>query len=363
MERTTVVDIRVNQGAPHMETAPTPSDTTSIRTAESLTTAPEPVDQTSTSGVSITLVGAGGAGANLVRPFVNDHRINKLYRFDTSLTNVKGDEKVNILTNGSGSGSNRAENAADIQREIDKLSDKHLGVNDVAIVVFSLGGGSGSVVGPLLLREYCRKGVRPIAVLIADTTSAVSAKNTLNTLKTITAIANNNGLYIPVLLFTNDNVNRRGAVDELVLTHVSTLIALLTSPTYEVDRNDRLNWINSSKVSNASSGVKIIKLSTEGLKTNPEIVLGAESTEMVDSLLILLKNADEAIDTPLPPSRLKKTGFFTKDFPQIVGSVSSDISDIDKIIDRVEKMQHTESAHTQKNVDRLKSSGSDDLIL
>lgn len=361
MQRETNVAIHLKSGGNPVDiTAPYPSD----RNPTPNTMASEtPSGLKSSSSTSITLVGAGGCGINLVRAFQSDKRLDKVSLFDTSKTNLREGEQVRIIANGSGSGSNRAENATEITREIAKLSDDALGVNDVAIVVFSLSGGSGSVLGPLLLREYTRKGVRAIAVIVADTSHSVGAKNTLNTLKTLTQIAQNNEFYIPALLFTNDNTPKRGDVDTVAMNYLTTLIALLTAPTYEVDRNDRLNWINPMKVTGTAPGLKLIALGTPGLKIDTDIVLGTESSDMVDSLLILLENANADIQSELPVARLKKTGFFTGDHPQVIGRVSSDISAIENIIDRVEKTQNMEKAQTHKQVNRLQSDSSDDLIL
>lgn len=355
MPNATVVDIAIKKGISRMDiTAPEPSK-------------PIPVvankEQPLASTVSVTIAGAGGAGSNFARPFKSDPRATNVLFFDTSIANSRPGETVKILANGFGSGSLRAENAVEIQRNISSLSDEELGVSDVAIIPFSLGGGSGSVISPLLIREYARRGVRPIAVVVADTSHAVGANNTLNTLKTLNAIALNNEIVIPTILLTNDNVKRRGDVDSIGMTLISVLLSLLVTPTYEVDRNDRLNWINSSKVAGSSFGVKILSMDTPGLNIDTNIVLGTKSEDMVDSLLVLLETPDDDLIVQLPPARLKKTGFYSEKHPQIIGRISSDISSIEDIIDHVEKMKNLSKAHTHKSVDRLASNSSDDLIL
>ena len=78
------------------------------------------------SAVNVSIIGCGGCGINLARPFLDnpefgEHLKHVLY-FDTSSTNTRYGEKVNIITNGSGSGSNRAENALEIERKIPLLT-------------------------------------------------------------------------------------------------------------------------------------------------------------------------------------------------------------------------------------------------
>lgn len=358
MTHGTVVDITIKKGISDMDiTAPTPSEPS--KTGEVVAQDNKPLS----SAVTVTLAGCGGAGINLCRALKGDPRLKEVLYFDTSMSNTRPGESVNILANGSGSGSNRAENATELQRNVSALPKEQLGLNDVAIVVSSLAGGSGSVLSPLLIREYARRGVRPISVVVADTSHAVGAKNTLNTLKTLNSIALNNELVIPTILLSNDLADRRGDVDTIGRNLISVLIGLLTAPTYEVDRNDRLNWINPSKVAGSSIGVKILSLDTPGLNANKDIVLGTESPDMVDSLLVLTNTPDDELLVKLPPARLKKSGFYTAEHPQIIGRISSDISSIEKIIDHVETMSNLSKAHTHKSVDRLASNSSDDLIL
>jgi hypothetical protein len=319
------------------------------------------------SNVSVSLIGVGGMGLNGSR-MVKEHRglTNTLY-FDTSMNNSRPGEKVFIIGDGNGSGSLRAENAREMERQIPQISDDQLGVANVAIVVFSLAGGSGSTAGPLLIREYAKRGVRPIGVVVADTTSAVGAKNTLNTLKTLTAIAKNNDIYLPLIVLTNDDAPSRQTVNDSAANLISALIDTLTKPVYEVDRNDRLNWVDPTKVTGSAPGLKIMSFISDKNPINEKVVLGTKSTEMVDSLLVLRSSADEPMrdNTPIPMARLKKEGFYHEAHHPIIAKVSSDITSINAIIDKVEKMQHQEKAQKHQTVDRLSldDHNGDDLIL
>lgn len=315
------------------------------------------------SAVSVTVVGCGGCGINLARQFKDRDVLNDVLYFDTSMTNSRPGEIVHIVTNGSGSGSDRGENARDIERAVAQLNAKQLGIADVAIVIFSLAGGSGSVIGPLMIREYARQGVRVVGVAVADTSSTVGAKNTLNTLKTLTAIATNNNLYLPMIVLSNDQTNRRGEVDMAATTLIAKTIGILTARVFEVDRNDRLNWINPMKVVGSQPGLKLVAFNNADTKINPKLIVGGTTNEMIDSLLVLQKSPDHPVDVPLPLSRLKKVGFYTGEHPDLVGSVSSDIVAIEEIIDSVEKMFTTERAQKHTGIDRLSNSGPEDLVI
>lgn len=320
------------------------------------------LDPRNPSAVKVTLIGAGGCGLNLVRPMMSDQRLHAALYFDTSMVNSRPGETVYTVGKGDGSGSNRAENARDIEREIPQISDEHMGVGDVAIVVFSFAGGSGSVIAPLMIRDLNKRGVRVIGVGVADAGSSVGAKNSLNTLKTLTSICKNNDLYLPMIILSNDAANR-SAVDAAATILINDLIDLLTKPVFEIDRNDRMNWINPSKIVSTQSGMKILSLVSDRTVPNPKVIIGADSKEMVDSLLILKDKDDESEDPRLPPARLKKTGIYSETNRKITGKVSSDIKEIDNIIDRVEKMEHQDRSQKHQTVDRLNTGDSDDLIL
>lgn len=337
-------------------TAPAPSGQKSQNTAHTPSPEETAVMITKRSTVTVTVAGCGGAGINFARHFTPAEQLEKVLFFDTSLTNTMAGERAWIFSDGSGSGSNRAENALDIERQIPQIKDDELGVNDVAIVMFSLGGGSGSVIGPILLREYAKRHARVIGVVVADTSSAVSAKNSMNTLKTLAAIAKNNNLYLPLLILSNDHANTRREVDEHMVHSVTNIINILTKEVREVDRNDRLNWIDPTKVIRTHPGLKIISVTSDKSKSDSKIIIGANSKEMLDSLLILQTSVDEPIrDTGTNSlSRLKKVGFYDGDSnPRLIGTVSSDISEIDSIIESIERMANAEKSQSHSALDRL----------
>lgn len=322
------------------------------------------VDPNNASLVKVTLAGLGGCGINLCRPFLTNNGQAQVKYFDTSMTNTRPGEKAYIFAGGSGSGSNRAENARDIQSTMPQLSDSDLGVNDVAIVVFSLSGGSGSTIGPVMIKELAQRKVRVIAIAVSDVGYSVGAKNTLNTLKSLAAVCKNNDLYLPLILLSNDGVDNRAKVDKTATILIQDLLDLLTKNVFEVDRNDRLNWIDPSKVIQTQPGIKLLTLMSDKKLENPNVVIGLESKEIVDSLLIL-QSADQEIaaNHTLPPARLKKTGIYQDSHRAISGRINSDVTPIEAIIDFVERQQNTDRAQKYKTLDRLSSTSDDDLIL
>ncbi len=168
---------------------------------------------------------------------------------------------------------------------------------------------------------------------------------------------------LPVMVLSNDGSSMRGKIDDAARALLRDAIDLLTTPVNEVDRSDRLNWIDPTKVVDSNPGLKLMTFSSEQAPTESDIVLGIDSNEMVDSLMILQTSPDEEGHAALPYARLKKTGFYQDVKRRIVGKVSSDITPINAIIDRVEQAENLSKAQKVETVDRLSSSGDDELIL
>lgn len=313
-------------------------------------------------GVSVTLVGTGGCGINIVRPIkVLDLPITTLY-FDTSMANTRSGESANII-GGGGSGSLRSENARDIEREIPGITDEELALGDVAILVFSSAGGSGSVISPLLAREYKRRGTLVIGLCVIDTSSTAEAKNALGTLKTLNALTTKNDICMPTIFLSNDKTSSRKAVDDAAHSLLLDLIDILTKPVYEIDKQDRLRWIDPTKVASTSPGVKILSFVSARSPAPATVQVGVNSKEMVDSLLIIQASpSDDLGSYQLPQSRLRKTGYGSSENFPIIGKVSSDISELDSIIDAVESKQHADRTQKHKPVERLHDASGDDII-
>ena len=113
---------------------------------------------------------------------------------DTSSSNVKkgmNEDNVYILPNLDSSGKKRDENHLEISNVIKEVLVKHKPL-DFNIVLFSLSGGSGSVIAPLLISELLSRNIPVIAVCIGSDESVLTANNTLKTLKSLEVIAKKN---------------------------------------------------------------------------------------------------------------------------------------------------------------------------
>ena len=212
----------------------------------------------SNAGPSILVIGCGGAGINLVSMASNviSERASVRY-FDTSKANddaPTGKLPVTIMGDGFGSGGYRPENVDKVSKFIAGMDDEEFRAYDLIVVVFALGGGSGSVIGPLLIKEIARRGGRAVSFMVADTYSQKRTENTHNTIKSLIAICNDGKIYLPCSIF--DNVVGRQTVDTSLVHRLQAFVHLQTMPAREVDRNDRLYWLDGKKTLNAQPGLR-----------------------------------------------------------------------------------------------------------
>ena len=321
---------------------------------------------------SVVVCGAGGCGINIARMVAhhlkqnadatNQHQDVPVKFFDTSMANTRPGESVSVITGGSGSGGVRAANAAAIQKEVAALGDDVLVKADVAIVISSLSGGTGSVLSPMIAREYAKRGSRVVVVSVADSQAELFARNTENTLKTLTAVAENNGIYLPVMLFDNDTLSRP-EVDALASYDVATLVELLHGEATEVDRNDRLNFLNGKVTFNAAVGLKLLSVYENHYESGAaQPLFSHDQTEQYDAVLNV---GGPALVSGVPQyTRFRKDGIYTKRTVPTMGLISSNLEPINALLNRIDTILHvTKTQAKPVQIDRLSSNGSDDLIL
>lgn len=114
----------------------------------------------------------GGDGFAAIDPaFIDTSRSN--------LTPEIPEEKIYILDNTDGSGKVRRENHAQISSSIKHILQSQQ-PGEFNIVVFSASGGSGSVLGPLIVSELLARGL-PVVVLTAGRWNRTSLPTTPST--------------------------------------------------------------------------------------------------------------------------------------------------------------------------------------
>lgn len=239
---------------------------------------------------SIGVYGCGGCGINIVDLLKKYDEFSNIdmVKFDTSTANVTSAKDVNILASGKGSGKLRLTNAKELKTELSDIEKYIPKIPEIAIIASSVSGGSGNVCLTALLSEFANRNAQPVLFLVADTTSEIDNINTLYAIDSILQSAIVNDIYVPIIIYHN-NDNNRNITDVKLMKDLYVFLRMLTVNTYEVDCNDRLNWLNAKKTINAESGVVTMEIYSEYHpdKDSGIFAKNFEDTETYDSVLSL----------------------------------------------------------------------------
>lgn len=203
------------------------------------------------SKLQMRIFGCGGCGINLATPFLNQDvkegvATPEVALIDTSRSNLTSDhnnaEFFLITDDGEGSGKVRRDNAAVIADNVRQALQMHK-PTAFNVVVFSASGGSGSVIGPMLLRELLTQGHPAVAIVVGSDESSITATNTLNTLKSLDAIGKTLDKPMVISYQHNSRENVRSVIDKVCQAQIHTLTALCSGENEELDQRDVQNWL------------------------------------------------------------------------------------------------------------------------
>ena len=213
----------------------------------------------------------GGAGINISNNVISQvselgkgYAVMEFNYLDTSNSNLLQHNndaffKVNTSDFGKdidGSGGERATNSAAIITSVkDYLNDNNITeskVGEYHLVVFSASGGSGSVIGPVLINNLLSRDIPTIALVVSDSSNALNAVNTMNTLATLDNMAKRSNKALSILYANNHTMDMdslssgQELVDEAVYTSVKILSLFLSGNNKFLDSQDMLTFIDSS---------------------------------------------------------------------------------------------------------------------
>lgn len=220
---------------------------------------------------SISIFGCGGCGINIVKKLLEkkpQFDIDVKYSvIDTSLANTTllpktcGVHSIGEL----GSGKDRSKNVQSIVKYLDTHKSITTDATDISILIFSMAGGSGSVIAPLLAHRLLRHSDRAVVLVgVVDVSSKRDCLNSVLTLKSLSKIAEENNYYLPLMLYSNMEVGRVQVNNSIVIRLIE-LIDMLTNKTItELDYTDKMSYL---RPNNSPRGTYLLLVS----ETEPEM--------------------------------------------------------------------------------------------
>jgi hypothetical protein len=242
---------------------------------------------------SIRVFGTGGAGKTAAIRFsklgIKEAPITTI---DTSGVQVEvpGVETLKI-GDLSGSGKLRKDNIDPINNFVtDYAAETEFA--DINIMLMSFSGGSGSVIGPLLVDEILRQKKIAIIIGIVDTESDIDTVNGLNCLRTLNNISDNRKGYVPLILF--DNNKGRNTVDRGIDKVLYQLMLVLTVPYIGLDNNDRIKFLSPLVFDTVNHGLKMLSITANENGEMPEdmglVNPDEKAHEKIDAVMIICKD-------------------------------------------------------------------------
>lgn len=202
----------------------------------------------------------GGTGFNIGSQWVNHLNRNESVAYvdtvdvafmDTSKANVHPNIPKNtsyFVEDADGAGSDRGYIYPIVRPHIKQFLDRHEPAQ-FNVVVFSGGGGSGSVIGPLVIAELLAAKIPTVAAMVGTGESLDKANNVIDTMKSLDSISAKANVPIPLVYVENVQSVPYAAIDEQVIEALAQL-AILTNQKHErLDSKDVENFIHYHKKS------------------------------------------------------------------------------------------------------------------
>jgi hypothetical protein len=260
----------------------------------------------------MNIYACGGAGINIGSSFSNVQKtIEKgfaslnLCFVDTSKSNVAQttpSDQIYLVEGLDGSGKLRNSNYSILSEKSREIMHKFKPA-DVNIVLHSASGGSGSVLGPILVSEMLARGELVIAMVVGSTGSRIETENTLKTLKSYETISKKREMPVAAFYRENSPNKPRGHVDSEIQNAIFILAAIFSGQNRELDTADLRNFINYDKVTSYSPRLTSLDFFSK------EIII-SKGQSLVSVVTIADDNSDSEISIPV---EYQTVGFFHED--------------------------------------------------
>lgn len=195
----------------------------------------------------VAIYGCGGAGINLLAELMESNRTN-LADFSPAFIDSSDSmsrapaEHFYRLQNVDGAGKIRKDIANPVDRELPSILMNHP-LADLNLIIFSMGGGTGSVVGPKIAAQAFQEGKAVIFFAVGSHENATTTKNNLATMRTLNGIANANDVVSVAFFDSNGNSPRSQSVDRSMVLGLQAVLDLYSGRHESLDSSDVENWV------------------------------------------------------------------------------------------------------------------------
>lgn len=239
----------------------------------------------------LNIYACGGTGINIARQ-IKDLDVNIFY-IDGSDSNLKGvsEDQLFLIPDQDGAGKDRTVTYNNFKNIVEDVLIRFKPSETLNVVISSLSGGSGSVVGPLVCKELISNGQNTIVIGVDSKHSLIEITNSMKTLLTYKSISASTNKCVS--LFYVSNTTRKEA-DQTAVRFINLLSVLVDRKnTQEFDTRDLKNFINFSTVTDNRPSVSI-------LEVGPNQPITPEKGTVVASSILMTSNQDATIYPVVP---------------------------------------------------------------
>lgn len=205
--------------------------------------------------------------------------ISKIEHDPKAFWHIKSAEFGKDTLSGSGSERRHAskEISGDIKNYLNHFSIHEHGTGEYHLVIFSASGGSGGVIGSLIIKSLLAENMPVVSIVVGDSSNGLSAINTLNTLAGLNNIANKAKKPLNIMYVNNKDFADNGILsgienaNKAIFSSLSVLSLFLSGDNEALDNQDLLNIIDQSNYKTINIQPGLYALSTfSGKATLPQ---------------------------------------------------------------------------------------------
>lgn len=206
----------------------------------------------------IKIYAVGGAGVNITKKLKKHDNVVFVDTSKSNLRSIKGSKDIYLVEGMDGAGKLRKTTGDTFTPISTDVLIEHPPSETLNVVIGSLSGGSGSVIGPSLVYDLLEQGQNVMVVGIYTANSFREMQNSIDTLHSYRNIAERTEL--PVCMFYISNESRRKADEEAIW--FLDLIGIITDRdvTDEFDTGDLKNFVQYTRVTDNRPTVSFIEV-------------------------------------------------------------------------------------------------------
>lgn len=192
--------------------------------------------------VKTCLIFAGGTGMNIATELVDLPNVHCFDTCDKNVVDAHRDVNVTLTKGTRGAGGNRKVILPLVRPQIPDLMAT-IPDADFYIVVYSLGGGSGSVLAPLITGQLANRKASFVSFVVGAMESTDMLGNDIDTLKGLEALAVQKGIPLVVSYTPNSQGRSFTAINKEVAAKIRQLVYMTNQNHGRLDVHDVANWV------------------------------------------------------------------------------------------------------------------------